>query len=87
MDKEIQRDIDAIKAGTYEVKLIDEKGDITEIGIFVLLLPSGEIIKFVLLGDSTVSNKSENIFPENGWGMQIGKFFDQSKIQVRNFAI
>lgn len=37
-----------------------------------------------LVGDSTVKNGSEG---QEGWGSQIGKYFDASKINVKNHAI
>ncbi len=31
-----------------------------------------------MIGDSTMANKSPKTFPETGWGMEFGKFFDNS---------
>ena len=41
---------------------------------FIKLKP----INIYLIGDSTMSNKKPEAFPETGWGMAFGKFFDKS---------
>ena len=35
-------------------------------------------ITIYMIGDSTMSNKKPEAFPETGWGMAFGKFFDKS---------
>ncbi|MEJ2883328.1 hypothetical protein [Pedobacter sp. GR22-6] len=42
-------------------------------------------IKIYLIGDSTMSVKSKNNYPETGWGMPFAAFFEESA-QVDNRA-
>ncbi|MFP5040183.1 rhamnogalacturonan acetylesterase [Parasediminibacterium sp. JCM 36343] len=39
-----------------------------------------------MIGDSTMANKLEKAFPETGWGMEFGHFFDQS-VTIDNCAL
>lgn len=54
----------------------------------LLLLSFGfkkDTITLFIIGDSTAANKSEKAFPETGWGMEIGDFFND-KVTVDNRA-
>lgn len=46
---------------------------------------AGKTPKIFLAGDSTCENLAENYFPREGWGMEIGKFFDKS-VKIVNMA-
>lgn len=37
-------------------------------------------IKLWMIGDSTMANKSAKAYPETGWGMALGQFFDESVV-------
>ena len=39
-----------------------------------------------MIGDSTMANKSKKIFPETGWGMEFGKYFDNT-VSIQNKAM
>lgn len=39
-----------------------------------------------MIGDSTMANKQPKAFPETGWGMELGQFFDQSVV-IDNRAV
>ncbi len=45
-----------------------------------------EKITIYLIGDSTCANKQPKAYPETGWGMEFGKFFDKS-VEVDNRAL
>lgn len=45
-----------------------------------------EKITIYIIGDSTAANKQPKAFPETGWGMELGKFFDP-KVIVDNRAL
>lgn len=38
------------------------------------------------IGDSTMANKSEDVYPETGWGQVLQQYFD-STVTVKNFAL
>lgn len=42
-------------------------------------------VTLFIIGDSTAANKTERAFPETGWGMEIGNFFND-KLTVDNRA-
>ncbi len=44
-----------------------------------------ETVKIYLIGDSTCANKKENKYPECGWGMKLGDFFDNN-VEIENHA-
>ncbi|MBQ8526171.1 MAG: hypothetical protein IJ460_05600 [Clostridia bacterium] len=46
---------------------------------------SGKNAKIFLAGDSTCENLSDNYFPREGWGMEIGKFFKKN-VKIVNMA-
>jgi lysophospholipase L1-like esterase len=55
------------------------------LGLVVLLLtafapPGPRKIKLYLIGDSTMANKVRQTFPETGWGMPLGTFFDTTVV-------
>src|SRR3954464_10588373 len=57
-------------------------------GLFFLMaftLPEKKKIKVWLVGDSTMANKEIKAYPETGWGMPFGYFFD-STVEVDNRA-
>ena len=39
-----------------------------------------------MIGDSTMANKSKKTFPETGWGMEFGKYFDNT-VSIQNKAM
>lgn len=49
-------------------------------------LPNQKPIVVYIIGDSTAANKTPNAFPETGWGMELGSFFNE-KVQVDNRAL
>lgn len=59
------------------------------LGLLVLLTafgaPAPGKIKLYLIGDSTMASKVKQTFPETGWGMPLGSFFD-STVVVDNRA-
>lgn len=61
------------------------------LSVFVLSLisfslPSEKPIVVYIIGDSTAANKAPNAFPETGWGMELGSYFNE-KVQVDNRAM
>ncbi len=48
------------------------------------LVPKGEVTVY-LVGDSTCADKSDNAFPETGWGTPFKTFFDES-VTIENRA-
>ena len=40
-----------------------------------------------VIGDSTVCNYADKAYPQTGWGQILGSFFDDSRVQVLNYAI
>jgi lysophospholipase L1-like esterase len=58
--------------------------------LFVLMLApfalAKEPITVFLAGDSTMAHKQENKRPETGWGEQLQKHFDISRVRVDNHA-
>ena len=49
-------------------------------------LPNQKPIVVYVVGDSTAANKTANAFPETGWGMELGSYFNE-KVQVDNRAM
>jgi lysophospholipase L1-like esterase len=49
-------------------------------------LPNQKPIVVYIIGDSTAANKTPNAFPETGWGMEFGSYFNE-KVQVDNRAM
>lgn len=49
-------------------------------------LPNQKPIVVYIIGDSTAANKAPNAFPETGWGMELGSYFND-KVQVDNRAL
>lgn len=49
-------------------------------------LPNQKPIVVYIIGDSTAANKMANAFPETGWGMELGSYFNE-KVQVDNRAM
>ena len=45
-----------------------------------------ETVHVFMIGDSTMANKSENSFPETGWGMVFHEYFND-QVEVENFAL
>jgi len=45
-----------------------------------------EPVTIFLAGDSTMAHKDENKRPETGWGEQLQKYFDETKVRVDNHA-
>jgi pectinesterase len=39
-----------------------------------------------MIGDSTMANKSKKAFPETGWGMEFGRYFDNT-VSIQNKAM
>lgn len=65
-----------------------KKTCLTFIPVFLLLLGfniKNDKITLFIIGDSTAANKAEKAFPETGWGMEIGNFFND-KLTVDNRA-
>lgn len=52
---------------------------------FVALTPPKKI-RLYLIGDSTIAQKVEQVFPETGWGMPLRTFFDTAAVVVDNRA-
>ncbi|HEX7318266.1 MAG TPA: rhamnogalacturonan acetylesterase [Pyrinomonadaceae bacterium] len=55
----------------------------------LLLAPAAhakEPVTIFLAGDSTMAPKQENKRPETGWGEQLQKHFDETKVRVDNHA-
>ncbi|WP_324670522.1 rhamnogalacturonan acetylesterase [Hymenobacter sp. GOD-10R] len=42
--------------------------------------------KLYMIGDSTMANKPQQVFPETGWGMPLATFFDTAAVVVDNRA-
>jgi lysophospholipase L1-like esterase len=42
--------------------------------------------RLYLIGDSTMANKPQQVFPETGWGMPLATFFDTAAVVVDNRA-
>jgi lysophospholipase L1-like esterase len=42
--------------------------------------------KLFMIGDSTMANKIGQVFPETGWGMPLGTFFDTAAVVLDNRA-
>ena len=40
-----------------------------------------------VIGDSTVCTYKDSAYPQTGWGQILGSFFDDSRVQVINYAI
>lgn len=53
--------------------------------ILVLCSNSNKPVSVFMVGDSTMANKPERGFPENGWGMDLGEFL-KSNVIVQNYA-
>jgi pectinesterase len=51
-------------------------------GLLLLLafMPGKKKITIWMIGDSTMANKQPNTYPETGWGMALGQFFDESVV-------
>lgn len=45
-----------------------------------------EKIDVFMVGDSTMSNKKPEVYPETGWGQVLGEFFDEN-VTVHNHAV
>jgi lysophospholipase L1-like esterase len=43
-------------------------------------------IKLYMIGDSTMANKLQQVFPETGWGMPLVTFFDTAAVVIDNRA-
>lgn len=54
--------------------------------ILTLLGYPKEKITVYIIGDSTAANKEESAFPETGWGMMLGAFFN-ADIRIDNRAV
>lgn len=54
--------------------------------LFGFVSPQPEPITVYLIGDSTMSNKTAEAWPETGWGMPFAHFFD-STVTVENHAV
>lgn len=48
-------------------------------------LPPKQKIRLWMIGDSTMANKQPKAYPETGWGMALGQFFDET-VEVHNHA-
>ncbi|MFD2221505.1 rhamnogalacturonan acetylesterase [Hymenobacter bucti] len=42
--------------------------------------------KLYMIGDSTMANKPQQVFPETGWGMPLATYFDTAAVVVDNRA-
>ncbi len=42
--------------------------------------------KLFMIGDSTMANKPQHVFPETGWGMPLATFFDTAAVVIDNRA-
>ncbi len=60
---------------------------IAGLGIILLSVTfTKEKITVYIIGDFTAANKQAKAFPETGWGMELGSFFDQ-EVKVDNRAL
>ena len=74
------------KSGTYLLQSIDEAGNIISESVYILV--EGKVIrKIYLIGDSTVTNYRDSVYPMMGWGQVFQKFFDNTAFVVDNRAI
>lgn len=53
--------------------------------LFAFALPAKKKLTIWMIGDSTMANKSTKAFPEIGWGMAFGSFFDTA-VKIENRA-
>ncbi len=53
--------------------------------VFMAMVEQLEEIKVYLVGDSTMSEKAEDAYPETGWGMPFQYYFDE-QVTVENHA-
>ncbi len=56
------------------------------LNLITYTLPNQKPIVVYIIGDSTAANKTPNAFPETGWGMELGSFFNE-KVQIDNRAL
>jgi pectinesterase len=54
--------------------------------LFLCFIIPQKKMTIYMIGDSTMANKLPGAFPETGWGMQFGQFFDSS-ITIDNRAL
>jgi pectinesterase len=52
----------------------------------LFFIPQQKSITVWMIGDSTMANKQEKAYPETGWGMEFGQFFDKS-VTIDNRAL
>lgn len=79
------RQLRAISAGTYSVQLTTDDGTISTKSISIN--SSGELIKIITIGDSTVQDYSDGYYPRTGWGQVFQSFFDTANVVVINKAV
>lgn len=66
-----------------------KNGKLVFVSLLVFALFSSNINrpkKVFMIGDSTMADKQEKAFPENGWGMALGGFL-KDQVQVQNHAV
>jgi pectinesterase len=51
---------------------------VTAVILFLMSFIKLKLITIYMIGDSTMANKKPETFPENGWGMAFGQFFDKT---------
>ncbi len=49
------------------------------------ILPVKKRVKIYLIGDSTMANKRPEVYPETGWGMMFGRYFN-NRVEIDNRA-
>ena len=54
------------------------------VALMSFIIPKKRITLW-MIGDSTMSNKEPKAYPETGWGMELGQFFDRS-VTIENRA-
>lgn len=54
--------------------------------VLAFMIPPKEKITVYIIGDSTAANKEQKAYPETGWGMAIGAFFN-ADVQIDNRAV
>lgn len=80
------KNISVEQSGTYEVKYETNTGEKESLKIKVAVTADG-IRTIHVIGDSTVQTYRDSDYPFTGWGQVIQLFFDESQLEVINYAI
>lgn len=74
------------KSGTYTVQLTDIMGQTRTQTIMVTVNASG-VRKILVIGDSTASEYSSDLFPRTGWAQVFQPFFNSDSVVVYDYAL